>query len=244
MSCLLDDIIESVIRCETTKATWTDLVHSFEGLSDTKENRIMDLKLEYQTFKAKPFERLSQTYTHYKTLFNKLSDDGVNLFKHQINVGFVYIHLEKCFVYEDNLIQRRYSDTKKALITTLSTTPISTNFFSNHVVQDFQENSDDENPKTFQSKNKGLVAETFDWDEEEVANNEELTQVKVLMALGDDELTSPWDIDHEMVPKSKDWVERHNPDSKLLNFNTGRILVLKSQAVNECLKLTEASNDP
>ncbi|GJU78413.1 retrovirus-related pol polyprotein from transposon TNT 1-94 [Tanacetum coccineum] len=46
-----------------------------------------------------------------------------------------------------------------------------------------------QNPKTFQSKNKGLVAETFDWDEEEVANNEELTQVKVLMALGDDELT-------------------------------------------------------
>ncbi|GKC02068.1 retrovirus-related pol polyprotein from transposon TNT 1-94, partial [Tanacetum coccineum] len=36
--------------------------------------------------------------------------------------------------------------------------------------------------------------------------------------------------DHEMVPKSKDWVERHNPDSKLLNFNTGKILVPKSQA--------------
>ncbi|GJT33185.1 retrovirus-related pol polyprotein from transposon TNT 1-94 [Tanacetum coccineum] len=39
--------------------------------------------------------------------------------------------------------------------------------------------------------------------------------------------------DHEMVPKSKDWVERHNPDSKLPNFNTGRILVPESQAVNK-----------
>ncbi|GJW15297.1 retrovirus-related pol polyprotein from transposon TNT 1-94 [Tanacetum coccineum] len=48
------------------------------------------------------------------------------------------------FVYEDNLIQRRYSDTKKALITTPSSTPISTAFFSNNVIQDFQENSDDE----------------------------------------------------------------------------------------------------
>ncbi|GKE11081.1 hypothetical protein Tco_1414632 [Tanacetum coccineum] len=74
-------------------------------------------------------------------------------------------------------------------------------------VVDFQENSDDEvdektseeylrdldinsqNPKTFQPKNKGLVAETFDWDEEEVSNEEEVTQVKVLMALDDDELT-------------------------------------------------------
>ncbi|GKB61521.1 retrovirus-related pol polyprotein from transposon TNT 1-94 [Tanacetum coccineum] len=33
------------------------------------------------------------------------------------------------------------------------------------------------------------VAETFDWDEEEVSNEEEVTQVKVLMALVDDELT-------------------------------------------------------
>ncbi|GKF32936.1 retrovirus-related pol polyprotein from transposon TNT 1-94, partial [Tanacetum coccineum] len=48
------------------------------------------------------------------------------------------------FVYEDNLIQRRYSNTKKALITTPSSTAISTAFFSNNVIQDFQENSDDE----------------------------------------------------------------------------------------------------
>nr|GEW54089.1 hypothetical protein [Tanacetum cinerariifolium] len=52
------------------------------------------------------------------------------------------------------------------------------------------------------------------------------------------------DYDHEMVSKSKDWVERLNPDSKLPNFNTGRILVLESQAVNESLKPTEALTDP
>ncbi|GKB84521.1 retrovirus-related pol polyprotein from transposon TNT 1-94 [Tanacetum coccineum] len=346
MSCLPDDIMESVISCVSAKETWTDLVHSFEGPSDTKENRIMDLKLEYQTFRAKSTESLSQTYTRYKTLLNELANDGVNLSKHEINVGFVNSLPEKWltffsedrgmpnhtilmtlqnyyerFVYEDNLIQRRYSDTKKALITTPSSTAISTAFFSNNVIQDFQENSDDEvdersseeylrdldieyqerallanskrfikrrnnfsgqkanentecykcgnkghfardcfsktsepsykspvnnyssvskgfqpkftpkliqsssnsnsqadpkfqkdykaeykkmkaklalleaspsssqNPKTFQPKNKGLVAETFDWDEEEVSDEEEVTQVKVLMALADDELT-------------------------------------------------------
>nr|GEZ21263.1 hypothetical protein [Tanacetum cinerariifolium] len=52
------------------------------------------------------------------------------------------------------------------------------------------------------------------------------------------------DYDHEMVPKSKDWVERLNPDSKLPNFNTGRILVAESEAVNECLQLTKVSSDP
>ncbi|GJU42441.1 hypothetical protein Tco_1195398 [Tanacetum coccineum] len=94
--------------------------------------------------------------------------DCVKLSKHEINVSFVNSLPEKWltfsqglrnanhtqtldladihgrFVYKDNLIQRRYSDTKKALITTPSSTLISTAFFSNNVIQDFQENFDDE----------------------------------------------------------------------------------------------------
>nr|GEX85981.1 hypothetical protein [Tanacetum cinerariifolium] len=122
-----------------------------------------------------------------------------------------------------------------------------------------------QSPEPFQSKNKGLVVETFDWDEEEVSDDEEMEQVKVLMALADDELVvgkpmlemlteasskndvnknafipAFMDYDHEMIPKSKDWVERHNPDYKLPNFNTGRILVPESQAVNENLGPTKA----
>nr|GEY92189.1 retrovirus-related Pol polyprotein from transposon TNT 1-94 [Tanacetum cinerariifolium]GEZ20979.1 retrovirus-related Pol polyprotein from transposon TNT 1-94 [Tanacetum cinerariifolium] len=42
--------------------------------------------------------------------------------------------------------------------------------------------------KPFQSKNKGLVTETFDWDEEEVSKDEDEKSVHVLMALADDEL--------------------------------------------------------
>ncbi|GJT68111.1 retrovirus-related pol polyprotein from transposon TNT 1-94 [Tanacetum coccineum] len=44
-------------------------------------------------------------------------------------------------------------------------------------------------PKPFQTKNKGLVVETFDWDEKEISDNKEMIQVKVLMALADDELS-------------------------------------------------------
>nr|GEX83312.1 retrovirus-related Pol polyprotein from transposon TNT 1-94 [Tanacetum cinerariifolium] len=40
-------------------------------------------------------------------------------------------------------------------------------------------------------KNKGLITETFDWDEEEVSSNEnEVTEVKALMALADEERVS------------------------------------------------------
>nr|GFA84178.1 retrovirus-related Pol polyprotein from transposon TNT 1-94 [Tanacetum cinerariifolium] len=43
--------------------------------------------------------------------------------------------------------------------------------------------------KPFQPKNKGLVAKTFDWNEEELLDDEEETRVKVLMALANDELS-------------------------------------------------------
>ncbi|GKA96994.1 hypothetical protein Tco_0824888 [Tanacetum coccineum] len=45
------------------------------------------------------------------------------------------------------------------------------------------------------------------------------------------------DYDHDMVLKSKDWVERLNIDNKLPNFNTGRILVPESEAVHEYEKI-------
>nr|GEV49017.1 retrovirus-related Pol polyprotein from transposon TNT 1-94 [Tanacetum cinerariifolium] len=136
-------------------------------------------------------------------------------------------------------------------------------------------------------QNKSLVTETFYWDEEEVSDEEEVTQVKVLMALADDELTvgniharnGEWvDLTIRMVnallsmDEDAEWqnylkyinidlkfveeqrlnltskyntmVERLNPDSKLLKFNTRRIIIPKSQAVNESLKPTKASTGP
>ncbi|GJY06424.1 hypothetical protein Tco_0373478 [Tanacetum coccineum] len=59
ISCVPDDIMESLFSYETTKATWTDLVHSFEDLHPLQD------------------------------LLNELANDGVNLSKHEINVGSV-----------------------------------------------------------------------------------------------------------------------------------------------------------
>nr|GEY01112.1 retrovirus-related Pol polyprotein from transposon TNT 1-94 [Tanacetum cinerariifolium] len=49
--------------------------------------------------------------------------------------------------------------------------------------------STSQSSKPFHLKNKGLVAKTFDWDDEEGLDEEEMTQVNVLMALADDEPT-------------------------------------------------------
>nr|GEV00990.1 retrovirus-related Pol polyprotein from transposon TNT 1-94 [Tanacetum cinerariifolium] len=146
------------------------LTHSFEGPPDTKENRIMDLKLEYQTFKAKPSEILSKTYTRYETLLNELANDSVNLSKHEINSSQQTQNSQP-----EPKIQKDYKTEYKKIKAKLTFLEASA--------------STSQNPKTSQSKNKCLFVETFDWDEEEVLDVEELTQVKVLMALIDDELT-------------------------------------------------------
>ncbi|GKB22034.1 hypothetical protein Tco_0855957, partial [Tanacetum coccineum] len=67
---------------------------------------------------------------------------------------------------------------------------------------------------------------------------------KVSQCMKNPFISASLDYDHEMIPKSKEWVKRHNLDNKLPNVNTERILVPKSQVVNECLKLTEAPTGP
>ncbi|GKA96995.1 hypothetical protein Tco_0824889 [Tanacetum coccineum] len=144
----------------------------FEGPFDTKENRIMDLKLEYQTFRAGSYETVLQTYTRYKTMLNDLSNDGVTLSKHEINVGFMNSLLENS--QGEPKAQKDYKaeyKKMKAKLTLLEASP-----------------PNSQPSKPFQSKNKGL-AEMFDWDEEEVSDDEEETKVKVLMALADDDLS-------------------------------------------------------
>ncbi|GKF79349.1 hypothetical protein Tco_0234917, partial [Tanacetum coccineum] len=71
----------------------------------------MDLKLEYQTFSAKSTESLSQTYTRYKTLLNELANDGVNLSKHEINVGFVNSLPEKWLTFSQGLRNANHTQT-------------------------------------------------------------------------------------------------------------------------------------
>nr|GEX07699.1 hypothetical protein [Tanacetum cinerariifolium] len=133
---------KKIISYEITKDTWIDLVYGFEGPFDSKKNRIMDLKLEYQMFRAKPSKTLSQTYTRYKTLLYDLANDG------RLRNANHTQTLDLADIYES-------PSTSQPL-------------------------------KPFQSKNKGLVAETFDWDEEVY---EEETKVQVLTALVDDELS-------------------------------------------------------
>nr|GEV40485.1 retrovirus-related Pol polyprotein from transposon TNT 1-94 [Tanacetum cinerariifolium] len=148
------------------KSTWDDLILYHEGPSDVKESKLIDLKWCYNTFKFKESESLTQTFTRYKALMNELVNDGIKLSKIEINIGFInglpmkwlsfcqslrntnnvkHSELASLFgklTYEENLIDSIYETEKnKSLV---STTTLSTAFFSSSIVQDFQDSIDDE----------------------------------------------------------------------------------------------------
>ncbi|GJU21940.1 hypothetical protein Tco_1155282 [Tanacetum coccineum] len=317
MSCLPDDIMESVIRCETAKGTWTDL-----GLRNANYTQTLDLaNICGSTAISTAFFSNNVIQDFQENSDNEVDERSSEEYLRDLDIDQTDLKVQK-----DYKAEYRKMKGKLAL---LEANP-----------------STSQTPKTFQPKNNVLVAKTFDWDEEEVSDDEEVTQVKVLMALADDELTvrknharnGEWiditmrkfveeqrlnllskynkivfklnkcrdellvlkqakldavtfqiqnteltklnhalqeqlkeekkinekqltsskkvsqciskQIPHqkkkvlEMVPKSKDWVGRLNPDSKLLNFNTGRVLVPESQAVNKSLKPTNTSITP
>ncbi|GJT02642.1 hypothetical protein Tco_0823811, partial [Tanacetum coccineum] len=169
---------------------------------------------------------------------NELVNDGIKLSKLEINIGFInglpkkwlsfYQSLRNInhvkdselaslfgkLKYEENLIDSIYeTEMSRSLV---SATPLSTDFFSTSIVQDFQDSPDDEedtrssdeylndleeeyqarallakSKSSSPGKNKGLITKTYDWDEEEVSSDDnEVTKVKYLMALTDEERVS------------------------------------------------------
>ncbi|GJR94651.1 retrovirus-related pol polyprotein from transposon TNT 1-94 [Tanacetum coccineum] len=166
MSVLPDDQMNFVINYLTAKSTWDDLILYHEGPSDVKESRVVDLKLCYNTFKFKEGKSLTQTFTRYKALMNELVNDGIKHSMLEINIGFInglpkkWLSFCQCLIntnhvkdselaslfgklkYEENLTDSIYETEKnKSLV---STTPLSTTFFSSSIVQDFQDSPDDE----------------------------------------------------------------------------------------------------
>ncbi|GKC37849.1 hypothetical protein Tco_1050233 [Tanacetum coccineum] len=209
---LSDDQMNFVINCETTKSTWEDMILYHEGPSDVKESRVVDPKLCYNTFKFKEGENLTQTFTRYKALMNELVNDGIQLLKLEINTGFINglpkkrlrfcqslrntnhvkeYELASLFgklKYEQNLIDNIYETEKKKYLA--AATPLSIAFFSTSIVKAKLAliSSSTSAPKSLLAKNKGLVAEAYEWDEEDVSSNDnEIVEVKVLMSLAEDE---------------------------------------------------------
>nr|GEU59233.1 retrovirus-related Pol polyprotein from transposon TNT 1-94 [Tanacetum cinerariifolium] len=143
--------------------------------------------------------------------------------------------------YEENLIDSIYGTQKEKSL--VSGMPLSTSFFSTSVIQDFQDSLDDEEDtrsshdaspfKSTMVKNKGLIAEAYEWDEEEVLfDNNEMFKVKVLIALAEDN-----DAVSKEGAKNGKWVKismrKGNKSSSALKVNSALAGKLKSVKIED-----------
>ncbi|GKC09036.1 hypothetical protein Tco_1000646 [Tanacetum coccineum] len=204
--------MKSVISCEIAKDTLTDLVHSFEGPSDTKENKIKDLKLEYNTFRVKPFGSGSGWQDFQENSDDEVDERTSEEYLRDLDIEFheraLLAGSKRSSGFQPKFTPKLIQSTQQVLIALA-------------------------NDKLAVGKNHARNGEWIDIT---------MTKVNILLSMDEDVDWQNYlkyiDIDLKFVEE-----QRHNPDSKLPNFNTGRLLVPESQAVNETLGLTEAPTD-
>nr|GEV61448.1 hypothetical protein [Tanacetum cinerariifolium] len=206
MFVLLDDQMNSVINWLTAKSTLDDLILYHKGLSDVKESMIIDLKLCYNTYKFKKGETLTQTFTRYKALMNELDfqhnlEDEEDTRSSQEYLNDLEEEYQEIALLATSKIffkkgSQRFSSTK-------ATDDTICHKYGRKVKAKLALLGSGTLAKSSMVKNKGLVAEAYECDEEYVSFDEnEMTEVKVLMALADDESV---DVGQESV-RNREWV--------------------------------------
>nr|GEV31238.1 hypothetical protein [Tanacetum cinerariifolium] len=182
ISVLPDDQMNSVINCLNAKYMWDDLILYHEGPSNVKENKVMDLKLCYNTFKFKEDspddeEDTRSSHEYLKDLEEEYQEKSLlakskRFFKkvpsYQSPFQPKLLHSSENIPKKRNTkdFEAKYNKVKAKL--TLFSSSASA-------------------PRSFSSKNKGLIAELYDWDENEASSDDEETEIKALMALTNEE---------------------------------------------------------
>ncbi|GJT70778.1 retrovirus-related pol polyprotein from transposon TNT 1-94 [Tanacetum coccineum] len=184
ISCLPNDTMKAVIKCTTAKEMWNDLILSHEGPSKTRDTNIAALRLKFNAFKALEGEKVKETYTKPGNLDSDSDAEedtrSNNEFLADLNVEFhvrALLDNQKRFYKRSgrhnqtaNHDQKDYKVRSKALKAKLNLLTRKTKDVSK------------------QKNDKGLVAESVDWDEESLSSTDEGTKtVKAFMAIAEDE---------------------------------------------------------
>ncbi|GJX13267.1 hypothetical protein Tco_0205025 [Tanacetum coccineum] len=68
---------------------WNDLILAHEGPSDTRDTKIIALRLKFNAFKSLEGEKVNRTFTRLKCLLNDLKNNGVCIPQAEVNATFV-----------------------------------------------------------------------------------------------------------------------------------------------------------
>nr|GEU78528.1 hypothetical protein [Tanacetum cinerariifolium] len=203
MSVLLDDQMNSVINYLPAKSTSDDLILYHDGLSDVKESRVMDLKLCYNTFKFKEevakFLPKSQNTNHVKdselaSLFGKLKykENLIHsIYETEKNKSFVSATpLSTTFI--STYIVQDFQNSPDDEEDTRSSHNSTQHKPELRHTKDFEAkynkvkakvallSSSASASKAATIKNKGLITESYEWDEEVSSDDNEMVEIKCI----------------------------------------------------------------
>nr|GEV65416.1 hypothetical protein [Tanacetum cinerariifolium] len=215
MSVLPDDQMNFVNNCKTIKATWEDMIIYHEGPSDVKESRDFQDSLddEDDTKRSQEYMNDIEEEFHERSLLtspegsSKGGPKGSVRKRKMMKLNAINVGGKKPKLRPTKYFEAKYNKVKAKL--TLLSSSASTSISSI-------------------AKNKGLVAEKYEWDKEDMSSDDnEMVKVKVLMALVDDE--------NIVVCKesARNGVERpwlsKSEGFNLLDHDIGKILPAESQ---------------
>nr|GEV40875.1 retrovirus-related Pol polyprotein from transposon TNT 1-94 [Tanacetum cinerariifolium] len=290
ISCLPNNVMKSVIKCIAAQAIWTDLILAHEGPSETKNTKIVALRLKFNAFKALEGERERESEWNIHKAKNDsdveedqrsssefLADlnaefhekallaNQKRFYKRSGRVGSSKIPIDR--INETCFACRNLWHFQKDCLSIKNSTPPypsaskSYNRSKFHINSTPQQNqSVNNNQKDYKVKykglkaeigvltkkidamnkgnsEKGLVAKSFDWDEESLSSDDEgVTTFKALMAIDDEEISVG-----RVDARSCQWVEitmqKDQRKNLLSKFNS-----LKQEFFSCKSKLTDLKN--
>ncbi|GJS60744.1 hypothetical protein Tco_0655528 [Tanacetum coccineum] len=200
ISCLPNDVMKSVIKCKTAKEIWNDLILAHEGPSDTRDTKIAALRLKFNAFKSLEGEKVNGTFTRLKCLLNDLENNGVVIPQAEVNATFD----SDSDVEEDNRSSNEFLADLNVEFHERALLANKKRYYKRSGRVGSARNPMDKSKETCfacgkinaLSKGKaekgkcekGLIAESFDWDEESVSSDDEgTTKIKAFMAITEDE---------------------------------------------------------
>ncbi|GJV36050.1 hypothetical protein Tco_1408527 [Tanacetum coccineum] len=182
ISCLPNDVMKSVIKCKTAKAMWNDFILAYEGPSDIRDTKIATLRLKFNAFKALEGEKDNDS---------DVEEDLRSSCEFMADLNAEY-H-ERVVLASQKRFYKRYRRVRSAK--KLMDKSNETCFAYGKVKYKGLKAEIDILTKKIDAitkgkSEKGLGAESFDWDEESVSSDDEgVTKVKTFMAIAKDELS-------------------------------------------------------
>ncbi|GJS01069.1 retrovirus-related pol polyprotein from transposon TNT 1-94 [Tanacetum coccineum] len=250
---------------DSAKAIWTDLILTHEEHSETKDTKIAALRLKFNAFKALKGEKVNGTFTRLRSLLNDLENNGVSIPQAEVNATFVNSLPRKWL--------RHFQKECPSLKTSTPSYPSSSKTFNKpkfHTNTTPQSNQNiNNNQKDYRVKykglkaeiavltkkidvmskgksKKGLVAESFDWDEESVSSDDEgVTTFKALMVVADEPSVGRADARKHVLDYTHvdlHYVENHRKNL-LSKYNSLKQELSSCQSELNDLKNTKALNN-